>query len=125
MFGTARIKGTKMSPLDVLGTKMFEKLAFQAGERDLLVLFHDFEVAFPDGRREHITSTMVDYGIKGGDSSMSRTVSLPAAIGAQLILSGRLKTPGVLRPITPDIYGPVLDELATMNIECREKTETY
>ncbi len=125
MFGAARIKGTKMSPLDVLGTKMFEKLAFKPGERDLLVLFHDFEVAYPSGRREHITSTMVDYGIKGGDSSMSRTVSLPAAIGAQLILSGRLKTPGVLRPITRDIYGPVLDELATMKIECKEKTETY
>jgi saccharopine dehydrogenase (NADP+, L-glutamate forming) len=125
MFGTRRIKGVKMCSLDVLGTRMFEKLAFRPGERDLLVLFHDFEVAYPDGRREHTTSTMVDYGIKGGDSSMSRTVSLPAAIGAQLILSGIVRTPGVLRPVTADVYKPVLDELATMKIECREKTETY
>jgi saccharopine dehydrogenase (NADP+, L-glutamate forming) len=125
MFGTSRIKGVKLCPLDVLGTRMFEKLAFKPGERDLLVLFHDFEVAYPDGRREHTTSTMVDYGIPGGDSSMSRTVSLPAAIGAQLILSGSLRTPGVLRPVTEDVYRPVLDELATMQIECKEKTEAY
>jgi len=125
MLGTGRIKGVKMCALDVLGTRMFAKLAFRPGERDLLVLFHDFEVAYPDGRREHITSTMVDYGIKGGDSSMSRTVSLPAAIGAQLILSGRLTTPGVLRPITRDVYEPVLDELATLDIECKERTEAY
>jgi saccharopine dehydrogenase-like NADP-dependent oxidoreductase len=125
MFGTRRIEGERMSPLDVLGTRMFEKLAFKPGERDLLVLFHDFEVAYPDGRREHTTSTMVDYGIEGGDSSMSRTVSLPAAIGVQLILTGKLRTPGVLRPVTEDVYQPVLDELATMNIECKEKTETY
>ena len=125
MFGTGRIKGAKMCPLDVLGTRMFQKLAFRPGERDLLVLFHDFEVAYPDGRREHITSTMVDYGIPGGDSAMSRTVSLPAAIGVQLILTGKLTTPGVLRPVTEDVYKPVLDELATMNIECKEKTEAY
>ncbi len=125
MLGTSRIKGVKMCALDVLGTRMFEKLAFKPGERDLLVLFHDFEVSYPDGRREHITSTMVDLGIKGGDSSMSRTVSLPAAIGAQMILSGAITTPGVLRPVTKDVYEPVLDELATMKIECREKTEAY
>jgi saccharopine dehydrogenase-like NADP-dependent oxidoreductase len=125
MFGTSKIKGVKMCPLDVLGTRMFEKLAFKPGERDLLVLFHDFEVAYPDGRREHITSTMVDYGIKGGDSAMSRTVSLPAAISAQLILGGTITTPGVLRPVTKDVYEPVLDELATMKIECKEKTEAY
>jgi saccharopine dehydrogenase (NADP+, L-glutamate forming) len=125
MFGTRRIKGVKMCSLDVLGTRMFEKLAFRPGERDLLVLFHDFEVAYPEGRREHITSTMVDFGIKDGDSSMSRTVSLPAAIGAQLILTGAVRTPGVIRPVTEDVYKPVLDELAAMKIECREKTEAY
>ena len=68
---------------------------------------------------------MVDYGIKRGDSAMSRTVSLPAAIGVQLILSGIVTTPGVLRPVTKDVYKPVLDELATMKIECKEKTEAY
>jgi saccharopine dehydrogenase-like NADP-dependent oxidoreductase len=54
---------------------------------------------------------------------MSRTVSLPAAIGAHMILEGKISAPGVLVPVTPDIYNPVLDELATMDIECKERTE--
>jgi hypothetical protein len=56
---------------------------------------------------------------------MSRTVSLPAAIGVHLILEGRITATGVLRPVTSDIYNPVLDELATLGIECREATEVY
>ena len=55
---------------------------------------------------------------------MARTVSLPAAIAVNMILQGRYAAKGVLRPVTPDIYNPVLDELKTMNIECKERTET-
>jgi saccharopine dehydrogenase (NADP+, L-glutamate forming) len=115
----------RISPLDAVGNLMFEKLAFKPGERDLLALYHDFRAAFPDGHRERIVSKMIDFGIPHGDSSMSRTVSLPAAIGAHLILQGKIDRPGVLRPVTPEIYNPVLDELATLGIECQESTETF
>ena len=39
--------------------------------------------------KEKLTSTMIDYGIPDGDSSMSRTVGLPAAIGVRMILEGK------------------------------------
>jgi hypothetical protein len=115
----------RISPLDAVGELMFEKLAFTPDERDMIVLYHDFRAEFPDGRRERITSRLIDFGIKNGDSSMSRTVSLPAAIGSHLILQGRIAVPGVLRPVAPEIYDPVLDELARLNIECREATEVF
>ena len=38
--------------LDALGNLMFEKLAFADGERDMLVLHHEFRAEYPDGRRE-------------------------------------------------------------------------
>jgi hypothetical protein len=56
---------------------------------------------------------------------MSRTVSLPAAIAVRMILSGRIESRGILRPITPEIYNPVLDELATLKIECVEEKEVF
>jgi saccharopine dehydrogenase-like NADP-dependent oxidoreductase len=68
---------------------------------------------------------MIDYGIPHGDSSMSRTVSLPAAIGVDMILTGRIREAGVLRPVLPGIYNPVLDELAGLGIACHEKTEAF
>lgn len=125
MFSDRKLKVDKISPLDALGDLMFEKLAFKPGERDLIVLYHDFRAVFPDGHKERITSRLIDFGIPDGDSSMSRTVSLPAAIGVHLILTGKLTRTGVLRPVTPDIYEPVLDELVTMNINCTEATEKY
>jgi saccharopine dehydrogenase (NADP+, L-glutamate forming)/spermidine synthase len=123
MFGDRKFETDRISPLDAVGNLMFERLAFKPGERDMIVLYHDFRAEFPDGSRERITSRLIDFGIKDGDSSMSRTVSLPAAIGAHMILEGKINAPGVLVPVTADIYNPVLDELATMNIECKENTE--
>ena len=123
MFSERRFEVERISPLDALGNLMFEKLAYRPGERDMIVLYHDFRAAFPDGREERIVSQLIDYGIKEGDSSMSRTVSLPAAIGVHMILNGRITDAGVLRPVQPGIYNPVLDELETLNIACRERTE--
>jgi len=113
-----------VTPLDVLGDAMQRKLGFAEGERDLLAMFHEFLAVHPDGRRERITSQMVAYGEPGGDSAMARTVTLPVAIAVDLILAGRITAAGVLRPISEDIYHPVLAELAGMGIECVEKSET-
>jgi len=119
------ITGKETTPLDILGERMLERMAYKPGERDMIVLCHFFIAEFPNGSKERITSTMVDYGQPDGDSSMARTVSLPAAIGANLILQGKLMVPGVHVPVTKEIYNPVLDELATLDIKCVEKTEPY
>jgi len=125
MFSDQPVKGERTTMLDAMGDLMFEKLAFAEGELDMIVLFHDFQAVFPDGHKEHTTSQLIDFGVEGGDSSMSRTVSLPAAIAAHMILEGKITESGVLRPVLPGIYNPVLDELATLDIECKEHTETY
>jgi saccharopine dehydrogenase (NADP+, L-glutamate forming)/spermidine synthase len=109
------------SPLDVLERLMLAKLQYGPGERDMIVLQHVVEAQAADGRRERITSTLVDYGIPGGESSMARTVGLPAAAGARLVLEGRIGGRGVLVPVIPEIYGPILDELRTHGIAFREE----
>ena len=111
------------TPLDVLAALMLEKMPYKPGERDMIALCHYFLAKFPNAADERITSTMIDYGRPDGDSSMARTVSLPAAIGANLILTGKIMKPGVHIPVTPDIYNPVLDELERLEIKCVEKTE--
>ena len=52
---------------------------------------------------------------------MSRTVGLPAAIGARLVLEGRIGLTGVHVPVHPEIYGPILEELEALGIRFEEK----
>ena len=110
------------SPLDVLAARMLEKMQYAPGERDLLVMQHEFIAKYPD-RTEKTASTMIDYGIPHGDTSMSRTVGLPAAIATKLILTGKINLTGVQVPVIPEIYDPVLAELESMGIKFTEKTE--
>jgi len=117
------ITGKQTTPLDILAARMDKKMAYGPGEKDMIVLRHDFVARFPDGPDEHITSTLIDFGQVDEDSSMARTVSLPAAVATKLILTGKVMLPGVHVPVVPEIYNPVLDELTTMGIDCKEKTE--
>ncbi len=110
------------SALDLLVAVLLEKLQYEKGERDMIVLRHEFVAKYPE-KREKITSTLVDYGIPNGDSAMSRTVGLPAAIGSRMILQNRINLTGVHIPVLPEIYEPVLDELEQHGIKFTEKTE--
>ncbi|MBM3318037.1 MAG: saccharopine dehydrogenase NADP-binding domain-containing protein [Candidatus Eisenbacteria bacterium] len=109
------------SIMDAMVARMLARMAYAPGERDMLVMHHRFQARFPD-HRESTTSTMVDFGIPGGDTSMARTVSLPAAIATGMILEGRITRRGVLAPVFAEIYEPVLAELETLQITCRERT---
>jgi saccharopine dehydrogenase (NADP+, L-glutamate forming) len=113
----------KGSALDIIAARMIEKLAYREGERDMIILQHEFIASYPQRQRERIISTLIDFGIPHGDSSMARTVGLPAAIGTKLILEGKIKERGVHIPVLPDIYKPILQELKMLNIAFKEKRE--
>ncbi len=121
LFEAERLPVKKGSALDILAARMVERLKYAEGERDMVILQHEFVAEDRKGRTGKITSTLIDFGIPGGDSSMSRTVGLTAAIGARLILEGRIRETGVRVPVTPDIYEPILDELSRLGIRFEEK----
>jgi len=123
LFDDTRLPAEKGSALDNLAALMVEKLRYEAGERDMIVLRHEFLVRTETGRNERITSTLIDYGVPGGDSSMSRTVGLPAAIASRLVLEGKIRLTGVQVPVHPEIYDPILEELASLGVRFEEKRQ--
>jgi len=123
LFSEEKISADLKTPLDVLCHQMQSKMGYAPGERDMLVMNHTFLAEFEDGTKEKITSTMLDYGIKNGDTSMSRTVSLPLAIAVRLVLQGKFTTPGLTIPIIPELYNPILNELEeNFNVKFVERT---
>ena len=120
LFSDVPLGSTTLAPIDALCARLSEALAYAAGEPDMIVLRHEFGFIDAAGRPGSSSSTLVAYGEPAGDSAMARTVSLPAAVAARLILDGRIAATGVRIPVSPDIYEPVLDALAPKGIVFRE-----
>jgi saccharopine dehydrogenase (NADP+, L-glutamate forming) len=60
---------------------------------------------------------------KGDDSintAMAKTVGLPLAIAAKLLIQNKITKRGVVIPIHEEIYGPILAELKELGIELTE-----
>ncbi len=117
LFSDKPLPGDKNNPLDCMNVLTLEKMSLGPGERDMVVMHHEFLAGFSGGTREFLTSTLVDYGIPDGDTSVARTVALPAAIAVKMILNGKIDLTGVYIPVTPEIYNPILDELEGMGIK--------
>lgn len=111
------------SPLDALAHLFQEKLRYQEGEEDLVVLEHRFEAETAEGTRRRLTSRLVATGRAGDESAMARTVGLPAALACGLVLDGAVALTGVRIPVTEEIARPVLAGLAERGIEVVEEED--
>jgi saccharopine dehydrogenase-like NADP-dependent oxidoreductase len=124
IFDDIQLPEDKNTPLDYLNVLTLKKMSLGASERDMIIMHHEFIAEF-NKSKEYITSTLVNYGIPGEDTAVARTVALPAAIAVKMILKGVINLTGVQIPIQPDIYNPILDELATMGIVFIEEWKKY
>jgi len=108
--------------LDILADLMLERMPYADGERDMVILVHQF-AAVDEDHEQSITSTLIDFGVPDGTTAMARTVGTPAAVGARMILEGQIELTGVQIPVLPEIYGPVLDELERLGIAFEERLD--
>ncbi|MDB4074862.1 saccharopine dehydrogenase NADP-binding domain-containing protein [Crocinitomicaceae bacterium] len=108
------------TPAQVLQKILVEKLSLEDGDKDMLVMVHEFQYEL-NGKKSQITSHMVNIGEDQVYTSMSNTVGLPVAICAKMILNGSLKSSGVRLPVQKEVYTPILEELEKLNIRFVEK----
>ena len=89
----------------------------------MVVLAHELEIEYPESDRaaETLTSTMVVEGEPGGCTAMAKTVGLPAALAARMVLTDQLHLTGCHIPTHPSIYEPVLVDLAKEGISFTER----
>jgi saccharopine dehydrogenase (NADP+, L-glutamate forming) len=111
------------SPFDITSDRMIKRMPLSDNERDMVVLQHIFLASFPDGSKEVIKSSMLDFGSPSTNTAIARTVALPAAIAVKMIVEKKIVLKGVYRPVVPQIYNPVINELKTLGIEMKEEFE--
>ena len=73
-----------------------------------------------DGSTEPRTATLLEYGNPNGYQAMAKTVGVPCGIATQLILDGKLTIKGVIAPMTPEIYEPLIELIEKEDISCIE-----
>ena len=100
------------------------KLVLPPDARDMVAIVHELVACYPEenNRREKIVSTFKHFGEPGGVTAMAKTVGLPAAIAARLIMTGELPLTGSHIPTHERICGPVLAELEAEGMRFEEKT---
>lgn len=121
LFEEAPMNRKSDSTFEVVSDLMISKMGLGDNERDMVVMQHTFLAAYSDGRKEVIRSRMLDFGSPSTDTSIARTVALPAAIAVEMILKGEIRETGVHIPVIPAIYNPVLNALEALGVKMNEE----
>lgn len=103
------------TPASILQHLLEQKWQLSPEDKDMIVMQHQFEYTLA-GRYQQKVISMVVKGDDAENTSMSKTVGLPLAIAAKLYLTDKLQSKGVVVPVVEELYGPILEELAKMNV---------
>jgi saccharopine dehydrogenase-like NADP-dependent oxidoreductase len=103
------------SPAQILQHLLTQKWKLKKGELDMIVMKHEITYK-KDKKNFKANSSLI---VKGEDevlTAMAKTVGLPMAIAAKLILQGKIIDKGVQIPLSPMYYEPILKELKKFDI---------
>ena len=119
LFSNKKITMVEGSPAELLQNLLEEKWLLKAGDKDMIVMQHQFEYTL-NGAHKKLNSSLVVIGDDEVHTAMAKTVGLPLAISIKNFLTGKFKLYGVQIPIVKEIYEPMLQELETLNVHFTE-----
>ena len=112
------------TPAQILERILNNSWTLQSHDKDMIVMYHKFGYEI-NGERKQIDSKMVCIGDDQTYTAMAKTVGLPVAMAAILILNGKIKTPGIQLPIKKEVYQPILKELGQLGVIFNETEMPY
>ncbi|PQJ71821.1 saccharopine dehydrogenase family protein [Polaribacter butkevichii] len=112
------------TPAQILQKILEDSWTLKEHDKDMIVMQHLFGYEI-NGEKHQIESSLTVTGENQTYTAMAKTVGLPVGIAALKILKGAIKTPGVQRPITKEVYEPILKELENYGIKFLEKEVPY
>lgn len=120
LFNDALVPDTCITSADILQCLLESKLMMLPDDKDMVVMMHEL-VYMLEGKTYKKESLLILKGQDNVHTAMAKTVGLPLGIAAKLILQGKILLTGLHIPVLPEIYKPVLKELALEGIVFEEK----
>jgi saccharopine dehydrogenase-like NADP-dependent oxidoreductase len=99
------------TPAQLLEHLLADKWQLHPHDRDMIVMQHQFGYE-REGYTYELTSSLVVLGDDAIHTAMAKTVGLPLGMAVRRLLRGEVAGRGVVIPTTPDLYEPILQELA-------------
>jgi len=124
VFDDTKIGLKRATPAQILEHILKQKWQLQPDDKDMIVMWHKF--IYHDSKLQKnvkLTSSLAVIGENSKHTAMSKTVGLPLAIAAKLVLTGKINLSGMYIPTHKNIYEPVLKELEQNGIIFSEKIE--
>jgi saccharopine dehydrogenase (NADP+, L-glutamate forming) len=119
-FNEKPLPKTSGSPAQILQAILEENWALSPEDKDMIVMQHLFEIKTDNGIQK-VSSSLVCHGEDATYTAMAKTVGLPLAIAADLFLDQKITLIGLHVPVLPEIYNPILGQLAVEGIRFDEK----
>lgn len=120
LFSDTPIGVAGLSPAATLQHLLEQKWKLKPQDKDMVVMWHRFNYTI-DKRKHELHASLIVKGTDQIHTAMAKTVGLPIAIASKLLLNGKISDRGVLLPLKPEIYDPILDELEKFGVVFKEK----
>jgi saccharopine dehydrogenase (NADP+, L-glutamate forming) len=116
---TTPLSSDQFTPAQLLQESLERKLVLEKGDRDMIIMLHEIGYTVL-GQRRKLNSQLVVEGEDSIRTAMAKTVGLPLAMAAILVLQNKISLRGVQIPTQKEIYEPVLAELEKEGIVFNE-----
>jgi len=120
IFKDENIGMTVGSPAQVLQHLLERKWGLAAHDKDMIVMQHQISYSAGSEQKDLLMS-LVSLGDDQDQTAMAKTVGWPLAIAAKLRLTDQLQDSGVVVPVTPLYYKPILKELEQLGVQFIEQ----
>lgn len=117
-FSSDRVGRADGTPAQITEHILSKCWALGPNHRDLVVMWHRFHAQ----RSQHAVEIESSFSLTGEahETAMAKTVGLPLAIAAKLLLTNAITARGVVVPVNEAVYVPILKELETLGVKFRE-----
>ena len=125
LFNPKKIIGLQnATPAQILERILNDSWTLSPHDKDMIVMYHKLGYEL-GGEKFQIDSKMVCLGDDEIYTAMAKTVGLPVAMAAILILNEKIKTFGVQLPTKKEVYEPILNELEHYGVVFKETNMPY
>ncbi len=120
LFDNTAVTLADATPAQVLQSIIEPKWQLGSNDLDMIVMQHRFVYKL-NGKKMERKSSLVVIGKDKIHTAMSITVGVPLAIAVKLFFTGKMNAKGVVIPVKPEVYNPLLNELENFGVKFIEE----